>query len=278
MLLSFTTPVAARDLLRIVCLASFMVLFLPAAKAQQRVAAALTFTRAEIEQMLSKASIGNERDLASGAVHISLDDGTRKHGAAVWTPDRDREPGGNVYLNVAAYELDKALQLNMVAPAVERMVKGQRAVVQWWLDNIAMMEMDRIRKNILPPDPESWNQQMQAARLFDELISNAWRPGIGWDSLLVTRDWKIYLVDHRRVFRTNTQLELPETLTQCDRTLLANLRALNKKALKRTLGKYLSSYQLDALESRRKLLVKHFTQLIATKGESAVLYDLPARP
>jgi hypothetical protein len=42
-------------------------------------------------------------------------------------------------------------------------------------ENIAMMEMDRRRKNIPPPDPESWNKQMQAARLFDELISNAWR-------------------------------------------------------------------------------------------------------
>jgi hypothetical protein len=237
------------------------------------------FTRAEIEQMLSHASIGNERDLRSGAVRVSLDDEKRKHDASVWTPDRDLEPGGNVYFNVAAYELDKALELNMVAPAVERTVKGQPAVVMWWLDNIAMMEMDRRRKNIPPPDPESWNKQMQAARLFDELISNAWRkvgPG-PWDSLLVTSHWKIQLVDHRRVFGTNRQLEYPEALTKCDRTLLSNLRVLNKEALKRTLGKYLSSDQLDALESRRILLVKHFTELISTRGESVVVYKLPAR-
>jgi len=261
-------------------LVSLIILLLPAANAQQQRAAAVpALTRAEIEQMLSNASIGNERDLRSGAVRVSLDDEKRKHDASVWTPDRDLEPGGNVYLNVAAYELDKALQLNMVAPALERTVKGQRAVVMWWLDNIAMMEMDRRRKNIPPPDPESWNKQMQAGRLFDELIANAWRKvGQGpWDSLLVTSDWKIQLVDHRRVFGSNRQLEYPEALTQCDRTLLGNLRVLNKEALKRTLGKYLSSEQLDALESRRILLVKHFTELISTRGESAVVYDLPAR-
>jgi hypothetical protein len=57
----------------------------------------------------------------------------------------------------------------------------------------------------------------------------------------------------------------------------SNLRVLNKEALKRTLGKYLSSDQLDALESRRILLVKHFTELISRRGESVVVYDLPAR-
>lgn len=263
---------------------AFFILLLPvAAKAQeQRPAASPQLTRAEIEQMLSNASIGNERDMRSGAVRVSLDDEKRKHDASVWTPDRDREPGGNVYFNVAAYELDKALQLNMVAPAVERTVKGQRAVVQWWLDNIAMMEMDRRRKNIPPPDPESWNRQMQAARLFDELISNAWRkvgpgdPG-GWDTLLVTTDWKIQLVDHRRVFRTNRQLEYPETLTQCDRVLLRKLREMNKEVFQQRLARYLSSEQLDALEARRALLVKHFEEQITSKGEGAVLYDLPPR-
>ena len=80
------------------------------------------------------------------------------------------------------------------------------------------------------------------------------------------------------MFQTNRQLEHIEILTQCDRTLLANLRVLNKEALRQTLGKYLSSEQLDALESRREQLVKHFTELIATRGENAVVYDLPARP
>ena len=47
--------------------------------------------------------------------------------------------------------------------------------------------------------------------------------------------------------------------------------------MQRTLGKYLSSEQLDAFEVRRELLVKHFDEQIARKGEAAVLYDLSPR-
>jgi hypothetical protein len=39
----------------------------------------------------------------------------------------------------------------------------------------------------------------------------------------------------------------------------------------------LSPQQLDALDIRRALLAKHFDYLIESKGEAAVLYDLPPR-
>ena len=56
------------------------------------------------------------------------------------------------------------------------------------------------------------------------------------------------------------------------------LRALNNDALRRRLGKYVTSEQLDALEARRQLLVKHFDQEIAARGENAVLYDPRKQP
>jgi hypothetical protein len=52
---------------------------------------------------------------------------------------------------------------------------------------------------------------------------------------------------------------------------------MDRELLQRILGKYLSSQQLDALEFRRALLVKHFDAQIASKGEAAVLYDLTPR-
>ena len=235
--------------------------------------------RAEMEEFLSNASIGNER-VFGHAMRITLDDGKRKHDATISTPDRNDL--GNIYFDVAAYELDKALGLNLVAPSVKRTVKGQPAVLVWFVDDVAMMEVDRRRSNIQPPDPENWNQQMQAVRLFDELISNPWRsmnPATSsWQELLITSDWEIHLIDHRRAFRANRALENPETLTRCDRSLLAKLRELNKETLRQTLGKYASDAQLDTLEVRRVLLVKHFEELIAARGEAAVVYDLPRRP
>jgi hypothetical protein len=52
---------------------------------------------------------------------------------------------------------------------------------------------------------------------------------------------------------------------------------LNRELLQQALGKYLSSQQIDALEVRRALLVRHFDDQIATKGEAVVLYELPPR-
>jgi hypothetical protein len=49
---------------------------------------------------------------------------------------------------------------------------------------------------------------------------------------------------------------------------------LNKALLRQVLARYLSAQQLDALEVRRVLLVRHFDRQIATRGEADVLYDL----
>ena len=195
---------------------------------------------------------------------------------------------------MTAYELDKALELHLVPPSVVRTVNGRPASVTWWVDDVAMAELDRRRKKIEPPDPESWSKQMQAVRAFDELISNAYRnmspehslpasrdngprPDYAWGELLITRDWRIWLIDHTGTFRTRKQLEHPQSLTRCDRALLRKLRELNKEVFQQKLAKYLSPEQLDALDARRALLVKHFEEQIS-KGEGAVLYDLPPRP
>jgi len=184
---------------------------------------------------------------------------------------------------VAAYELDKALGLKLVPPSVTRQVRGRPASVTWWVDS-AMNELERRRKGIEAPDPESWDRQMQAVRVFDELISNAYRDvspplylNTVWDNLLITRDWTIWITDHTGAFRSRKRLESPESLKRCDRALLRRLRELNREQLQRTLGQYLSSEQLDALEVRRELIVKHFDEQVASKGEAAVLYDLPAK-
>ena len=52
---------------------------------------------------------------------------------------------------------------------------------------------------------------------------------------------------------------------------------MNKELLQSALKRYLSSQQLDALDVRRALLVRHFDHLIESKGQANVLYDLPPR-
>jgi hypothetical protein len=254
-----------------------------AAQARQQTPVPSSFdTGAAREGFLSKANLVSDAPVdGRPSWRATLDDGSRKHDASVETADGTGPTRRNYKFNVAAYELDKALGLNLVPASVERLVSGRPASLTWWLDNVAMDELDRRRKRIDPPDAESWNRQMQAVRVFDELISNTYRdtsPALYlntvWDNLLITRDWTIWLIDHTGAFRTRSALLDLESLTRCPRNVLGRLREMDRELLQRILGKYLSSQQLDALEFRRALLVKHFDAQIASKGEAAVLYEL----
>ena len=274
---------------RLTFLVSFFILLLQAvAQAQEPRAVPLSLvTRAEREAFLLRATIISDAGPSSGATQpwrVSLDDGQRKHDAAVETSTSPDPSQRDYRFNIAAYELDKALELNLVSPSVERTVNGQPAAVTWWVNDVLMNELARRGQKIEPPDLEGWNRQMQAVRVFDELMDNAYRNinpafymSTVWDNLLITREWRIWLIDHTRTFGTSRELENPQSLTRCDRTMLKKLRELNTEAFKQKLGKFLTSEQLDALETRRALIVKHFDEQIARKGEGAVLYDLPSR-
>ena len=210
---------------------AFFILLLPvSAKAQeQRPAASPQLTRAEMEEFLLKSNIVSVRPRGEYQSRITLDDGKRRHDANVETEDGTTSSRRNYRFNMTAYELDKALELNLVPPTVARTVNGRPASVTWWVDDVLMTEMDRRRKKIEPPDPESWNKQMQAVRVFDELISNRYRNlnperferpdgtvtpfDASWVELLITRDWRIWLIDHTETFRVRKQLEYFQSLT-----------------------------------------------------------------
>lgn len=104
---------------------SFVILVVPAAAhCQTRPAAPSSVdARAETEAFLSKATILDDagpRSDAARSWRVSLDDGTRRHDAAVETADGSGPAGWNYRFNVAAYELDKALGLKLVPPSVAR--------------------------------------------------------------------------------------------------------------------------------------------------------------
>jgi hypothetical protein len=247
---------------------------------------AVALSRAVQEAFLLHASIVNESSPGGRpAWRVTLDDGTMKHDATVETANGTDVAMRDHRFNVAAYELDKLLELGMVPATVARIVDGRPAAVTWWLDGVAMNELARRRSRTEPPDPDRWTKQWHAVRVFDELVANAYRDinpewywSTVWDNLVITKDWRIWLVDHTRTFQTRRHIEHPESLTRCDRGLLGQLRARNSVVLTERLAKYLSRDQLDALEARWQHLVQHFDEQIASRGESAVVYDRPAMP
>jgi hypothetical protein len=91
-------------------------------------------------------------------------------------------------------------------------------------------------------------------------------------NLEIDKQWRIWMIDHGRSFRLHRTLKAPGDLVQCDRSLLAKLKALDQAALEKELRPYLNREEIRGLLARRDLIVKFFEG----KGES-VLYDRPPR-
>jgi hypothetical protein len=176
--------------------------------------------------------------------------------------------------NIAGYRLDVLLGLNMTPPSVERKWKGQEAAFTWWVPN-TMMERDRMKKKIKPPDVDVFNQQMYAVRVFDQLIFNTDR---NLQNLLIGPDWNLWMIDHTRAFRIRKDLNAQKDLAKCDRALLAKLRHLDQATLKERMGEYLRPLEIEGLLTRRDRIVELFEKKIAQSGEAQVLYDMARRP
>ncbi len=256
-----------------------------AGHAQDVPAAARTLGCAEMEGFLKTARILSQRDLPVGITvpkRATLFDGSLRHDAAIQTTDikqlvfeSDRGTELNFrdswQFNVAGYELAKLLQLNMVPPYVERNVLGKDASVTWWIAD-AMMGRDRYRKKIQPPDPARWNAEIYAMRIFHQLIYDT-DPNL--TNMLITKDWRIWMIDFSRAFRWTAKLQNPKALFKSDRRLLERLRQLDAGTLQERLGRWLGKPEIEAILARRDLIVRHFEGEIAKRGEAAVLYDLP---
>ena len=210
-----------------------------------------------------------------------LDDGQMQHDALIQTVDirkasyqTSRGTELNFrdawQFNVAGYELAKMLELNMVPPYVERTVSGVAGSLSWWV-NDAMMERDRFQKKLSPPDVARWTAEMSAARVFRELIADT---DFNMTNLLITKDWRLWMIDFSRAFRPTKSLREPKTLTRVDRKLLANLRRLTPDGLQQRLGRWVNRPEMQALLARRDLMVRFFDDEITAKGEAVVLYDL----
>ncbi len=90
---------------------------------------------------------------------------------------------------------------------------------------------------------------------------------------LISKDWKLWMIDHTRAFRTFDQLRNPTILEWCDRVLLDRLRALDEDALLAALGGYLTRWEIQGVAARARLIVKHFDDRGAERGEGSVLFD-----
>jgi len=165
---------------------------------------------------------------------------------------------------IAAYEMDRLLGLDMVPVTVERRVGDSLASVQLWVENCR--QLSKVDQSSCPK-PDEWAKQVCRQRVFDNLVGNIDRNA---GNLLIDPEWNLILIDHSRAFAAN-ELPFEKQSTRIDRELLGRLKALDRATLDKHLLPWLmfESNVRDLLKRRDKI-VAHFEALAREKGESVV--------
>ena len=242
----------------------------------------------EMERFLRTARITKKAKASKGVtdtIRATLSDGRITHEAQIQTVDIEKamfsagrvsETGfkDSYRFNIGAYRLARLLGMNNVPMSVERRVDTKAAAVTWWIDDVQFDEEGRLKKRgaeMLGPDPERTARQNATRFVFDELIQNRDR---NQGNLLWTKDWTLWLIDHTRAFRLGKELMAPDQLSRCDRALLEAMRRLTLEEMSKAMGDVITKDELNAVLSRRDLVVKHFEDRIARLGERYVLFTM----
>jgi len=242
--------------------------------------------RARWETFLETAGLAGEKQIGGGEVKTGpwiLDlekDGTSRR--ALW-----KNPEGKVSefeeswkWEIAAYRLDKFLELNMIPPTAERIFRGKKGSCQLWVT----AEMDMLKKNRekidIPSDRiYAWNNALYLTRAFDNLIANIDRHA---GTILITKDWRWILIDHSRSFGTSDKLtseaiiaeerQGAEIMKRLPRAFVEKLKALNIGSATEVVGNYLTEEEIKAVLKRRDSILKEIARLVEKYGEGDVLY------
>ena len=160
---------------------------------------------------------------------------------------------------IAAYELDKLLGMDMVPPAVEKRVQGELGAAILWVTPVRSWKAVESL-----PKPDKWNRQAVRMKMFDNLICNADRNA---GNLIVDDDWNLYLIDHSRAFITDKKL--PFTMVRVDPEVWDKMLALDEPTLTAALGKWLDRGMVRAMLNRRDAMKLVIDDLVKRTGQQA---------
>jgi hypothetical protein len=186
---------------------------------------------------------------------------------------------------IAAYQMDKLLGLNMVAPTIERRYREELGSLQLWMDSMMSYNKYNEEKAAGKTKMPSYkvfpfNRATYLHRAFDNLIANEDRHA---NNILFTSDWRIFLIDHSRSFRTSKKFtenliytekhkEGDKSMKELPRAFVDKLKGLTLESIKGAVGNNLTDDEINACLKRRDLILKEIDRLIKLKGEENVLY------
>ena len=161
---------------------------------------------------------------------------------------------------IAAYELDKLLDMGMVPVSVEKKWNHETAAAILWLSPIhSWKEMEP------KPKPAKWIRQVSRMKMFDNFICNKDRNA---GNLLVDDDWNLYLIDHSRAFLTDKVMAVK--MQSVDREFWERIQALDEARLTAALGQWLDKGAIRAMLARRERMQVEIDKLVTANGEANV--------
>jgi hypothetical protein len=168
---------------------------------------------------------------------------------------------------IAAYELDKLLELQMVPPTVEKRVNKIPGAAVMWVSPVRSFKQMGGVPTAPPAHAESWSRQLSRAKMFDNLIANK-DPNLG--NWLVDPAWNLILIDHTRAFVSSK--DLVHKMNRIDRGLWGRMMGLDAASLKTALGRYLADGQIEDIVARRDRMKAVIEKMVAERGEASVFY------
>ncbi len=223
----------------------------------------------ELEEFLKEADVVDRKKLGTGVTNpekVTLEWNGETRYAVFKKVDKEHDTYRG---EVAAYQLDKLLQLGMVPPTVARRIGGRKGGLQLWVTGETMEKFEGTPENL-----ESWRAQVSMMWLFDDLIANIDRH---LNNAMMTPEHRLVLIDNSRTFRGYRRLlndlngagigthakfwcvpydaERVRWPTSYRADVVERLRSLSDKEIKNAIKKYIWGYNQKLVLKRRDLIL-----------------------
>jgi hypothetical protein len=222
---------------------------------------------AEMEGHLRSADVVGLEDIGTGVTrprraHLTP---AAPFESLVWKPLPPGMRGGHYESyksEIAAYELDKLLALNMVPPAIERRIESQAGAAIMWLEGTrSVKEMG----GKVPSGPQ-FARPIRMMLMFDNLIGN---PDRNAGNILIDGANSLILIDHSRAFIAKD--DLPWKFERVDAQLWQTLRGLTSEQLTAAIGPWVDAGAIGAIMRRRARIVTAVEKLVASNGAAVTI-------